>query len=74
MTSKKNQAFTVNGKERSLSGILYVSNVLEEIGIQPDRKGVAVAINGELVTRTEWSSTLIASGDHVEIVQAIQGG
>lgn len=74
MTSGKDHVFTVNGEQRSLSGNLYVSNVLEEMGIKLERKGVAVAVNGELVTRTEWASVLIASGDEIEIVRAIQGG
>lgn len=36
--------------------------------------GVAVALNGDVVPRSAWSSTRLAPGDAVEIVTAVQGG
>lgn len=37
-------------------------------------QGVAVAINDAVVPRGTWSSTVVAPGDRVEIVTAVQGG
>jgi sulfur carrier protein len=37
-------------------------------------KGVAVAINGEVVPRSTWEHTVMRSGDRVEIVTAAAGG
>jgi len=39
----------------------------------PDR-GVAVAVDGEVVPRTSWDATSLADGQHVEVLQAVQGG
>jgi sulfur carrier protein len=38
------------------------------------RRGVAVAINGEVVPRGEWAARRLAEGDSVEILTAAQGG
>jgi sulfur carrier protein len=37
-------------------------------------RGVAAAVNGEVVRRVAWESTPLAAGDEVEIVTAVQGG
>jgi sulfur carrier protein len=37
-------------------------------------QGVAVAINDAVVPRGTWPSTVVAPGDRVEIVTAVQGG
>lgn len=49
-----------------------VTALLRELGIEP--RGIAVAINGEIVRRSMWSSTVIEDSDHVEIVTAAAGG
>ena len=36
--------------------------------------GIAVAVNGAVVRRGEWGSTLLADGDQVEVLTAVQGG
>jgi thiazole synthase len=37
-------------------------------------RGLAVAIDGEVVPRSEWESTPLAEGQSVEVLAAIQGG
>jgi sulfur carrier protein len=37
-------------------------------------KGIAVAVNGEIVPRSLWGATMIVDDDHVEIVTAAAGG
>lgn len=37
-------------------------------------RGVAVALDGEVVPRSEWESTPVASGQSIEVLAAIQGG
>ncbi len=49
-----------------------VTAMMNEMAIEP--KGVAVAINGEVIRRGEWVSTSIHDGDVVEIVNAVAGG
>ena len=36
--------------------------------------GVAVAVNGQVVTRSAWESTTLAEGDQLEVLTAVQGG
>ena len=37
-------------------------------------KGVAVAVNNRMVTRTEWNQTAIKEGDNVVVINAVCGG
>lgn len=37
-------------------------------------QGFAMALNGEVVRRTEWARTPLANGDQVEIIRAFSGG
>lgn len=65
-------AVTVNGKSRELERALSVAGLLEKLDIKP--KQVAVALNGEVVPRSEWPRTAVGDGDAVEIVRAVGGG
>ena len=38
------------------------------------REGIAVAVNGEIVPRSQWSNTLIDESAEIEIVTAAAGG
>ena len=49
-----------------------VEALIARLGIEP--RGIAVALDGELVRRSEWSSTLIPDESNVEIVTAAAGG
>jgi len=55
---------------------LVARNVAELIGARSDTegRGVAVALNGAVVRRADWSTTPLKCGDVVEIVRAMQGG
>ena len=63
---------TVNGKPRELEGSLGVTALLKILDINP--KQVAVAVNGEVVPRSEWPRAAVGDGDAVEIVRAVGGG
>jgi sulfur carrier protein len=43
-------------------------------GEEPARRGLAVALDGEVVPRAEWDSTELVDGGRVEVLAAIQGG
>jgi sulfur carrier protein len=51
-----------------------VTDVLERQGIDSSSHGIAVAINGEVVSRSEWARHEVRSGDEIEVVGAVQGG
>ena len=41
----------------------------------PDaERGVAVAVEGEVVPRGEWDGRVLADGEAIEVVHAVQGG
>ena len=65
---------TVNGAEARLPAGARIADVLDELGVEPGRRGVAIAIDGEVVPRTEWDTTSLTPDARVEVVQAIQGG
>jgi len=61
----------VNGVEYA-EAFDSVMAMMNDMAIEP--KGVAVAINGEVIRRGEWTTTSIHDGDIVEIVNAVAGG
>lgn len=44
------------------------------VGADGGPTGVAVAVNGAVVPRTQWPTTVLQPGDRIEIVGAVQGG
>ena len=46
--------------------------LMDRFGIEP--RGVAVAVDGEVVARSLWAATVVADGSVVEIVTAVAGG
>lgn len=66
---------TVNGAPREdLPSGLSVAALVAAHGLPAEGRGVAVAVDGEVVPRGQWDAHLIAAGAEVELVQAIQGG
>jgi sulfur carrier protein len=63
---------TVNGKARDLPVGATLADVVSQLTESP--KGVAAAVNGEVVPRRAWSATELAERDEVEVVTAVQGG
>jgi sulfur carrier protein len=63
---------TVNGTSREVTGALSVGALVAELtGAQ---RGVAVAVNGEVVPRSTWATAGLRDGDRVEVLTAAQGG
>jgi sulfur carrier protein len=63
---------TLNGEPRELPENATVETAVRELGA-PDR-GVAVALDGEVVSRGDWASTRVRDGQEVEVLRAVQGG
>ena len=62
----------VNGATRDLPPGVTLEDVVSQLAASP--KGVAAAVNGEVVPRRAWPATELAERDEVEIVTAVQGG
>ena len=66
---------TVNGEPREVAPGTTLAILLDELEDLPaGRRGVAVAVDAEVVPRAEWSSTEVGDGAAIEILVAIQGG
>jgi sulfur carrier protein len=65
---------TLNGERRSLGDRASVREAVAASGASADTRGLAVAVDGEVVPRGEWDSVELRDGQRVEIVQAVQGG
>jgi sulfur carrier protein len=63
----------VNGEQRELGERATVEAAVRAAGA-PDGRGVAVALDGEVVPRGEWATTEIRDGQEVEVLRAVQGG
>lgn len=68
-------AISVNGTLREdLAAGLTVAQLVEAHGLPAEGRGVAVAVDGEIVPRGQWPQVVLPEGAQVELVQAIQGG
>jgi sulfur carrier protein len=63
---------SINGTPRSEAPGTTVTGLVAEWC--PSPRGIAVAVNGEVVPRSSWDTTLVDSGDRIEIVTAVAGG
>jgi sulfur carrier protein len=63
----------VNGNETELPQGATVAALVERLEV-PGGRGVAVAVDAEVVPRGEWAQHALGEGDRVEVLRAIQGG
>ena len=63
----------VNDEPRDVDDNQPLSEVVKELGLAETR-GVAIAINGEVVPRATWTSRSLCEGDRVLVIRATQGG
>ena len=67
-------AVTLNGSLRDLPAGATVETAVEEAGAPGGDRGVAVAVDGEVVPQGSWQSIELRDGQEVEVVRAVQGG
>jgi thiamine biosynthesis protein ThiS len=63
---------TVNGEQRSFSGVGDVAALVANLGL--DGRKVAVERNLEIVPKSAYAATPLADGDRIEIVVFVGGG
>jgi sulfur carrier protein len=64
----------LNGGACELAEGASVADAVAAAGAGPGRAGIAVALDGEVVPRSEWERTAVAPGQAVEVLEARQGG
>lgn len=62
----------VNGEPREVPPGVTLAELVGQLTGSP--RGVAAAVNGEVVPRRGWPGRLLADRDSVEVVTAVQGG
>ena len=65
---------TVNGKPSELDAGTTVAALLVALEVPAEGRGVAVAVDAEVVPRGQWDTHVVADGAQVEVVTAVQGG
>jgi sulfur carrier protein len=65
---------SINGQPHELDPGTTLAGAIAMVPGAPDGRGVAAALDGEVVPRRAWEETELADGARVELVVAVQGG
>jgi len=65
---------TLNGQSHELPDGATLVDAVRAVGAPEDGRGVAAAVEGEVVPRGAWASRMLVADDRVEVLQAVQGG
>lgn len=71
-TGPSGPTVTVNGDEHRVDAGSTVAALLDALGTET--RGVAVAVDGEVVPRGAWGEHRLAGGERVEILSIARGG
>lgn len=63
----------VNDQPRAVADAATLQDLLVSLALA-ERRGLAVAVNDEVVPRGAWPKRALAEADHVLVIQATQGG
>jgi sulfur carrier protein len=64
----------LNGQESELQPGETVAAVLRRLELSPEARGIAVAVDGEVVPRAGWETYVLSDEARIEVLTAIQGG
>ncbi|MEW6583907.1 MAG: sulfur carrier protein ThiS [Actinomycetota bacterium] len=64
----------VNGVPRDLPGGATLADAASAVGVAAGERGVAAAVDGEVVPRADWPGRVLQTGARVEVVRAAAGG
>lgn len=63
----------VNGAPLEVPEGSHLLAVLANAGLH-DLRGAAIALDGEVIPRSQWAPVQVQEGQQVEVVRAVQGG
>jgi sulfur carrier protein len=64
----------LNGSDAEFAPGATVREAVEALDLPAEGRGVAVAVDAEVVPRTEWETHELTDGARIEVLRAIQGG
>lgn len=62
----------INGQPREFADGLTLSALVLHLGFKADR--LAIELNRDIVSRSQWDTTTLKDGDRLEIVHFVGGG
>ena len=63
----------LNGKASEIKSGSSLMSLIDELGLT-GRKAIAIALNGEVLTRERYKEIILNEVDSLEVVRAIGGG
>lgn len=63
----------IGGRNEALEA-QCVNDLLLALNLPQDGRGIAIAVNDAVVSRSRWLVHELHDGDRIEIVRAVQGG
>ena len=64
----------INGKNQEFENVETLNQLISHLNVSAELGGIAVAVNAEVVPKSEWTTTRLKSGDEIEVIHAVQGG
>ncbi len=63
----------LNNTSKDVPAGSALSSVLRQV-IALDAKGIAIAVNAQVVQKAKWNDFILQNGDKITIIKATQGG
>jgi len=63
----------ISGEEKEIKA-RTANDLLTALRLPEDGRGIAIAINDAVISKSRWSEQELQDGDRIEIVRATQGG
>ncbi|MFA4869055.1 MAG: sulfur carrier protein ThiS [Pedobacter sp.] len=64
---------TINNKNHQFNQSCTIAEMLA-VMLHSEAKGIAVAVNQTIITKSDWQEHLLKDGDQVMLIKATQGG
>ena len=65
---------SVNGEAKEVRLNINIQDLLITLDLNPTQAGIAVAVDREVIPKTQWQKTELRENSEVEIIRAVQGG
>jgi sulfur carrier protein len=62
------------GEEPRELEVSNVNDLIATLNLPSDGRGIAIAVNDAVVSKSRWHEHKLNNGDRIEIVRAMQGG
>lgn len=64
----------VNSEAKEVRHNINIHDLLIALDLNPTQAGIAVAVDREVIPKTQWQATELHEDSEVEIIRAVQGG